>query len=341
MLDSSDAMSPYRIAVICIVFAACRECAAIHKEGHRQRNALPTVELIGLVGANDGNYWQSSPYTRVAPSRTVSSRLGRSSSGYGNMDSRYNRDGLTEHPQTATNYQPRTLQDFATRDSRLGFIRKVYAIFGIQITATIFITYIIMNNRALAGVLFRNFKALSAVTFLGSTGIIFAMVANPELRYNAPTNFILLGLHTVLQSFMVGTFSSVVRPRTVFVGALHTLSAFVAITLYSFQPNPKYDLTVFGNTLLTVLTSLLVGSIANIFLKIPLMDNLLSAGFAVLFAVYLFYDTQKIVGGRHHKYNYGQKEYILAALNLYQDVINLFIQIVSMLHENENRRQSE
>jgi FtsH-binding integral membrane protein len=89
------------------------------------------------------------------------------------------------------------------------------------------------------------------------------------------------------------------------------------------------------------LTSLSVGSLLNYFFRMPLMDNIISGAMAVVFATYLAYDTQKIVGGKHHKHAYSPKEYILAALNLYQDIISLFMQIVSILNkmEKSNKRK--
>lgn len=234
-------------------------------------------------------------------------------------------------------YEKRTINDFLTRDSRLGFIRKVYLILSTQMITTIFITYLIMANSNLAYFLYKNYQTLSISSGLLSLGIIFTLVSNANLRYKMPYNFILLGIHTILQSIMVGTFSSLMNPKTVCIGAMYTLTTFLSITLYSFQPNPKYDLTLTGNTLLTILTSLVFGSIFNIFFKLSLLDNIISGALAVLFAVYLFYDTQKIIGGTHHKHSYSQKEYILAALNLYQDILNLYIQIVKILNSNNKR----
>lgn len=115
-------------------------------------------------------------------------------------------------------------------------------------------------------------------------------------------------------------------------GTVHTLMAFVALTLYSLDPRSA-DLTVLGNVLLTSLTSLTVGVLLNIFFRMPLLDNLISGALAVLSAAYIAYDTKMIVGGRHHKYAYDEKEYILAAMNLYQDVLQLFVQILKILHK--------
>lgn len=237
------------------------------------------------------------------------------------------------------NYTPRSVNDFKDRDSRLGFIRKVYAIFGVQMFTTIAITYQIMNNAGLAGLLFENYATVSLISLIGSTGVVLALLLSEKLRHRPPYNFILLGIHAVLQSLMVGTFSTLVSPRSVFLGTIHTLAAFMAITLYSFQPNPQFDLSVAGNTLLACLSSLTVGSLLGLFNNMPVFDNLISGALAVMFAVYLFHDTQKIVGGKHHKYQYGQKEYILAALNLYEDALMLYLKIVEILDKAEHKRK--
>lgn len=237
------------------------------------------------------------------------------------------------------NYAIRTDSDFVSRDSRLGFIRKVYTIFGAQMATTIMVTYAMINNPQFMTLIYDNYLTVSSVSLLVSLGVIGCLVSIPELRYRSPTNFILLGIHTLMQSIMVGAFSSFVSPKAIIVGAMHTLGVFLAITAYSFQPNPKYDLSGFGSTLLSCLTALLVGSVCNLFFNVSVFDNLLSAASAVLFGVYLFVDTQKIVGGTHHKYQYGQKEYILAALNLYQDAIALYMEIVRILEKREREQK--
>ena len=50
---------------------------------------------------------------------------------------------------------------------------------------------------------------------------------------------------------------------------------------------------------------------------------------ALVFSLYLIYDTQIMMGGKH-KYALSPEEYIFAALNLYLDIINLFLYILSI-----------
>ena len=49
----------------------------------------------------------------------------------------------------------------------------------------------------------------------------------------------------------------------------------------------------------------------------------------VIFSIYLIYDTQMMMGGKH-KYALSPEEYIFAALNLYLDIINLFLYILAI-----------
>ena len=51
---------------------------------------------------------------------------------------------------------------------------------------------------------------------------------------------------------------------------------------------------------------------------------------ALLFSVYLVVDTQMMMGGKH-KYTISPEEYIFAALNLYLDIINLFMYILQIV----------
>ena len=46
-------------------------------------------------------------------------------------------------------------------------------------------------------------------------------------------------------------------------------------------------------------------------------------------SLYIIYDTQVMLGG-NHKYSLSPEEYIFAALNLYLDIINLFMYLLSI-----------
>ena len=222
-----------------------------------------------------------------------------------------------------------------SRNYRFDFIKKVYSIFTVQILSTIVITFIIMNNPSLSSLLQINFKIVTLFSAVSSIAAALALVLSPRCRYSSPLNFILLGLFSIFQSVTVGTFSTLFNPRTVCLGSMHTLSALLAITLYAFQPNPKYDLTASGNILLAALATLTTGTILNSFFRMPMVDNLLSGLTAVVYAGYIAHDTQMIVGGKS-KRQYSTDDYILAALNMYQDAIGLYIQMMKLLKRDKD-----
>lgn len=51
---------------------------------------------------------------------------------------------------------------------------------------------------------------------------------------------------------------------------------------------------------------------------------------ALLFCIYLVYDTQLMMGGKH-KYSISPEEYIFAALNLYLDIVQIFMSLLTIL----------
>merc|ERR1719254_371347 len=56
---------------------------------------------------------------------------------------------------------------------------------------------------------------------------------------------------------------------------------------------------------------------------------------AVLFSMYIVYDTQLIVGGRHKKHQFSVDDFAFAALNLFLDIINLFLMLLSLFGSRE------
>ena len=60
-----------------------------------------------------------------------------------------------------------------------------------------------------------------------------------------------------------------------------------------------------------------------------------AAAGALIFMVYIVYDTQIMMGGKH-KYALDPEEYVFAALNLYLDIINLFMYLLTIIGVSKN-----
>jgi len=80
---------------------------------------------------------------------------------------------------------------------------------------------------------------------------------------------------------------------------------------------------------------LLFGLIAAFFPATRTVRLVYAAIGAIIFSVYIVYDTQLMIGGKH-KYSLSPEEYIFASLNLYLDIINLFMYILSIIGNSRN-----
>merc|ERR1712088_463934 len=109
------------------------------------------------------------------------------------------------------------------------------------------------------------------------------------------------------------------------------LTAAVVIGLTAFTFQTKRDFSNIGAALYTGLLILILGGFLQIFLGNELTDTAMAVGGALLFSLFIIYDTQMIMT------RLSAEEYILATIRLYLDIINLFIEILKIL-EKINRK---
>ena len=117
------------------------------------------------------------------------------------------------------------------------------------------------------------------------------------------------------------------EPIIVLEAASMTAAMTFAITVYAMTT--KTDFTLFGPILYICG---FVFATAGIFMAcFGINGGILWASLGViLFSFYLVYDTQMIMNG-NSKYQYSEDMYILAAVNLYLDIINMFLYILQIL----------
>jgi FtsH-binding integral membrane protein len=269
-------------------------------------------------------------------------------------------DGLTRDEELPT------VTDFFSRDSRLRFIRKVYSIFGLQTFTTFAMILATQQSSSFQKFLLRSSENLSVLSLLGSFIVPTIFAFSKPLRQSFPVNLILLMLFTVCYSTGISLFAIALDSKvSVMMALLYTVIAFFSITIYSFRKNPKYDFHYVNGLLFTGSLTVLIGSLLNsLFFHLPLAENLISMITAILFAGYILHDTKMIITGKKKMRKaprvsgkrgtsvqrtednpyYNSREYMLASMNLYLDVMGLLVElmkILARLKENNNRRQKE
>ena len=60
------------------------------------------------------------------------------------------------------------------------------------------------------------------------------------------------------------------------------------------------------------------------------LSIVLSSIWVLLFALFIVYDTQLILGGTKRHRQFSIDSYVYAALNLYMDIINMFLLVLGM-----------
>ncbi|CDW91296.1 UNKNOWN [Stylonychia lemnae] len=211
-------------------------------------------------------------------------------------------------------------------EDQLGFIRKVYGILLTQITITALCSLLPLVDEGARLFLIRN---QSVVIFLMILAIVIqcGMFCIQSLARTAPINYVLMFGFTICEAYIVAFICATVRnPLIVAQAAFMTAGIVFALTLYAVQS--KTDFTVMGGMAFVLAVGFIMFSMLS-FLFGPTMRLIYCTLGVLIFGFYLVIDTQLLIGGR--RYQLDKDDYILAAVILYLDIINIFLYILQIL----------
>lgn len=216
---------------------------------------------------------------------------------------------------------------FSEKSVRLGFIRKVYSILSVQLVITMAIIGIFtLESVKKYSAVHPELWILAMVIMLVS---LITLACCEGVRRKTPHNFIFLGLFTLAEGFMLGTVTARYRADEVLMAVGVCAAITLALTIFAFQT--KIDFTAMGGVLIAVLVCFVLFGLIAAFFPASRTLNLVYAGIGtIIFSLYIVYDTQLMVGGSH-KYSLSPEEYVFASLNLYLDIVNLFMYILSII----------
>ncbi|XP_027630412.1 protein lifeguard 2 [Tupaia chinensis] len=217
---------------------------------------------------------------------------------------------------------------FSDTSIRRAFITKVFLILSLQllVTAAIISMFVFWNDLR-TWVLANSWFTYALFPAFFVVLIVLACCGN--LRRQVPANYILLGFFTILQGLLLGAVSVFYKADEVLWATAATALVTLALTLFALQT--KWDFTLLNGVLFVFLFVLLVYGIILLFIRSYWLHLLYAGLGTVLFSLYLVMDVQLMVGGRHHHSDLDPEEYIFAALNIYLDIINLFLFILQLI----------
>lgn len=217
------------------------------------------------------------------------------------------------------------VDDFKTSEERGDFVFKVFGIIAAQLVVTSafgFFAVTTFGAAFYAGHLWLVFISLAA-----SFAALIALTCFRHLAREFPRNYLLLLLFTAAEGYCVGFVCSVYTARSVLLAFAVTSAIVLALAVYALTT--KRDYTVCGGLLVTLLFGLIGFGLLTWVVKSEVLDSLYAACGAVLFGFFLIFDIQMVM----HKYEVD--DYILAAMSIYLDVINIFLKILRLLGEKK------
>ena len=155
-----------------------------------------------------------------------------------------------------------------------------------------------------------------------------------QARRSFPRNIILTLVFTFIEGIWVAPFLFMAErgsPGIVGQAGLLTLSTFGVLSLYAVMS--KRDFSAWGSFFIVGLWVLIATSLINIFVGSALASLWIAAGTVLVFSGLLVFDTWRIVRSGQ----YGPDDYVPAAVNIYLDLLNLFLAIISLLGGGRRR----
>lgn len=213
---------------------------------------------------------------------------------------------------------------------RSGFIQKVYSILTVQLLVTALVASPFVTNEACKNfVRHHGFPLVIAVTILN---IIFLcmMICPCGCQNNMrtfPTNYMLLAGFTITEGLLVGIVCSFYTMASILMAVVATGILVGGLTIYAMVT--ETDFTDMGGYLFCGLMVLMIFGIFVMFFPFPFMHKVYCCFGILLFSFYLIYDTQQITG--QGEIQLGVDEYVFGALQLYIDIIQLFLYILQLL----------
>ena len=213
---------------------------------------------------------------------------------------------------------------------RRGFIIKTYGILLTQLIITgvfICLSFVpsvndfIKSDDFARGPFFISFLILFLIITI-TVCIMFSCVRDTARKF--PINYILLFAFTLSMSFYCLIFCAFFDPQDVIAAAILTIAATIGLTVYAIRT--KDDFSYLGG-LLFCFMFLSIFTIA-FFFWIRATIFWLALG-VLVYSLYIIYDTQLIMGNVGIEYSID--DYCFAALNLYIDIIYLFLRILQII----------
>ena len=152
-------------------------------------------------------------------------------------------------------------------------------------------------------------------------------------KHNKLVAYILLIIFTLSMAMILAIAILPYSPQTLIAATTATSVSVIIINLCAFYCAMKdIDFTYMGPGLFGILGGIIVLSLFQLLINSTILGIIISVIGVILFSAYLLYDLNQL----YNRTNNFEEDPILAAINIYLDIINLFLYILEFLQLTSN-----
>jgi modulator of FtsH protease len=206
-----------------------------------------------------------------------------------------------------------------TGAERATLVRRTYSLVFASILVTIAGTAYAMTNQ-------RMMDAVLAHPFITLLCTLAPLIGAQVARKSFPQNIGFVFLFTFAEGLYIAPFIAFAEqhsPGIASQAAILTFTAFGALTAYAFIS--RRDFSAWGGFLMTGLVVLFVSMLIMMFTHSAAGYTWLASIGVLLFSGLLVFDTWRM------RNVYGPDDYVMAAVSIYLDLLNMFVFILSLL----------
>jgi len=203
------------------------------------------------------------------------------------------------------------------------FLGKVFLNLFLGFIVTAVSAYLAIYSGAIASLGKLGFILLAILSFV-------LVIAVSALRQNPLLAGIVFYLFCAIEGILLGPIFLVYTKTAIFKAFIATGISFLTMAILAFTK--KIDFRQFGSFLFAGLIAIIIASIVNIFLGSSTLDLVISIITIVVFLGLIGYDLQTL-----EEIAYTDGNAYFGALNLYLDIINLFLAFLRIFGRNEEQ----
>jgi FtsH-binding integral membrane protein len=211
-----------------------------------------------------------------------------------------------------------------TGEERATLVRRTYTLVFVSVLVTVFGASFGLSQPALM-------QMVAQHPFLSFIAVIAPMLMATRTRQQFPANIGFVLLFTFIEGIWISPILYIYgrsQPGLITEAAGLTLGAFAVLTIYAYTT--RSDWSARGSFFVVGLFVLIATMLINFFFGNRTADLWLASATVLVFSGLLIFDTWRL------RNVYGPDDYVGAAVNIYLDLLNMFLALLRILGGRRN-----